>query len=197
VNWDIFWAALEAVATVVGAAATIAGVIIAVRSLWAIKADSADRSRPVVIAELVIPPLGDYQMNFEISSQGGSAARDLKVTFEPDPLVIPDDPRPAQLANYLVRRYANPIPLLAVGAKLSNVYAMTSEGVEKLSEPVPMKFRVRVEYSDMERRHTYSNTFDLDVEVLASATFARPSGDQYEKRTTKAVEAIARGVGEI
>lgn len=96
-----------------------------------------------------------------------------------------------------MRRYANPVALLAVGAKLSNVYAMTTNGVKNLSEPLPTKFQVHVEYSDMERRRTHSDTFDLDLEVLAMATFGRPSGDQYDKRATKAVEAIARGLGEI
>lgn len=94
-DWNIFWSAVEAVATVIGSAAAVVGVVIAIRSLWAIKADSTDRSRPVVIAELVIPPLSDRQMNLEVSNQGGSAARDLRVTFSqilsccrttPDPL---------------------------------------------------------------------------------------------------------------
>lgn len=197
VQWDIFWSAVEAVATVIGAAATIAGVIIAVRSLWALKADSTDRSRPVVIAELVIPPLGDHQMNLVISNQGGSAARDLRVTFTPDPLVLADDPRPAQLAIYLVRRYARPIALLGVGAKLSNVYASMEGGAGRISEPLPTTFQVHVEYSDMERRHTYRDTFDLDLDVIATATFSRPGDKDYDKRTAKALEAIARGVGEI
>ncbi len=84
-----------------------------------------------------------------------------------------------------------------MGAKLSNVYASVGSGVEQISEPLPTKFQVHVEYSDMERRQIYSDTFDLDLDVHATATFSRPGGTDYGKRTTKAVEAIARGVGEI
>lgn len=184
---------VTAIFTAVAGVAAVVAAIVAIVTLLQLRRDSHDRARPVIIARFEWPPLSHSQ-TLVIENVGGSAARDVQVTFEPDPLIIEGDPREPRLAKYLVDRYAKPIKLLAVGERLSNVY-YSDQGKENV-EPLPNEVRVKLTYSDIERRRKkYSDTFDLDINRFLFESFSEPGDKDWVKRAAKAAEAIAYGIG--
>lgn len=77
-----FWAAVAALGGVAAAVAAIVTATIAAKTLSAMRQDSLDRSRPVMIAELR-PGVLTRNAELHITNQGLSVARNVEVTFAP------------------------------------------------------------------------------------------------------------------
>ncbi|MCF6386543.1 hypothetical protein L2K20_06130 [Mycobacterium sp. MBM] len=174
-----------------GAIATVATAVVAIWTLIALKQDSADRTRPVIVAELRHAVLSRYS-EFLVRNVGQSVARNVRVEFDP-PLPGPDSAVPGVLTPFLQRRYSRVIPTFAPGMVMDNYY----QDAEDPSEPLPEDFAVRISYSDGHGRE-FVDTYELTLGTLNDQTAGYPSNDDergMQRRVAKALEAIARGVG--
>src|SRR5665648_775127 len=137
------------------------------------QADSRDRSRPYVLAELSLAADSDTSIDIVIRTACLSVARNVHVRFDPV-LVVPDDGR-QYVTEYTVRRYAKPIPTLAPGQGLSNVWwsgHMAPGGTSLISEePTPEECTVTIEYWD-DRRRRYRDDFPLVVDTMLTTTYS-------------------------
>lgn len=165
---DVFWSAVESIATVAAA-------VVAIITLIALRADSADRTRPVVVADLEHPPAvyGNQGLDLVIRNTGATAARDLTVTFDPDPLIIDETgqkkPRDPQQAQQLVKRFAHPIAVLPSRRRLRTNYFWSrpdpsdpTGNKARNGNPVPDSFSVKLSYRGRGRK-VFTDQFDLDV----------------------------------
>src|SRR5665647_1800702 len=137
------------------------------------RADRRDRSRPYVLAELSLATDSDTSIDIVIRNAGLSVARDVHVRFDPV-LVVPGDGR-RYVTEYTVRRYAKPIPTLAPGQGLSNIWwsgHMAPGGTSLISEePTPQECIVTIEYWD-DRRRRYRDDFPLVVDTMLTTTYS-------------------------
>ncbi len=177
--------------TAFGSLATITAAVVAIWTLVALKRDSADRTRPVLIAELRAAVL-THDAEFIVRNVGQSVARNVHVTFDP-PLPGPDADDPGYSTPFLQRRYSRVIPTFPPGMVMDNHY----QDADDRDEPTPDDFTVTISYCDAHGR-TYTDSYDLTINVLLDQTAARRGGDDDEAmrgRTVEALEAIARGIG--
>src|SRR5674476_1568029 len=110
---DVAWQWLVNNGSGLAALAAVGTAAIAIVALRSTAADSRDRSRPYVLAELSLATDSDTSIDIVIRNAGLSVARNVHVRFDPV-LVVPGDGR-RYVTEYTVRRYATPIPTLAPG----------------------------------------------------------------------------------
>lgn len=190
--------ALPAVFAGISALAAVFTAWLARRSLTAAMEDSAEASRPFVVCEFVSNPLRDDRMIFAVVNYGRGVARDVELTFAPDPLLIPDDPRPAKASRRLVDRWKRPLAVLPPGGQARNVYYLLDHQRGGNIEPLPDSFEVTVSYRANRggKPYTYTDHFVLDLGHWFDETRSVETTRGAEaKRSTAALEAIARGIG--
>lgn len=178
--------------TAFGAIATVATAVVAIWTLLALRQDSADRTRPVMVAELRHAVL-TANSELRVSNVGQSVARNVTVEFDPPLPVLPEEEQAGILEPFLQRRYSRVIPTFPPGFVMDNYYQDQTED----SEPVPGEFTVRIAYFDVSGRR-YIDEYVLSMESVRDQSGAYPGsrGDTaLQLRLAKAVEAIARGVG--
>lgn len=190
------WAAAFAGAS---ALATITTAAVAVWSLLAAKEDSAERARPVVVVELVPNPMIEGRMIFAVVNYGSGLARNVRVAFEPDPLIIENDRRESKASKVLVERWAEPLEMLPPGGQRRNVYYVMDPKTGENMEPLPDSFTVKVSYEAQRGRksdHRYCDTFHIAMGDWQGETRSVNTTPNAEpKRVAEALEAIARGLG--
>lgn len=180
---------LVAVFAGISTLAAIAAAIIAAYALLGSRADSRARTRPVIVADLRKATLTGGAQMLVLKNYGQSVAREVTVGFDPELPATGDDNGEPQLP--LIReRYSIPVPVIAPGQALSNVYRAGGAGEHQ----VPETLRVTVSYV-AEDDQKYSDTFALRTQTLQLETSSTPS-DSNDKvlRQIKAVEAIARAI---
>lgn len=158
------------------ALAAIATAAIAVLTLLRASRDSSDRTRPMIVAEMLPAEHDSNTIDFVLRNYGQSLARDVKVAFDP-PLYVPDG-SDAVLTPYLIQRYQALIPTLSPGQELKNVWwSGIDKGGDDLenSESTPDKALVTVTYRAPQGRRTYTDVFPLDVKTIKMTTFATSS----------------------
>jgi hypothetical protein len=170
-----------------GSIATVAAAIVAIWTLVALRQDSRDRTRPVIIAEICAAVLAEVG-ELIVRNVGASVAKN--VTFKFDPELQTEG---GMVAPYLQRRYSRTTRTFGPGAMIHDVY----QYAQGPPEPVPDEFTLTIDYYDTRGRH-YTDSYDLSVVTLRDHTRIESSDDDLphlQRRTTRAVEAIARGVG--
>lgn len=152
----MFWAALESLATVAAA-------VVAIATLLALRADSRQRTRPVVTADLQRPPTVGENIGFDlvVRNSGATAARDVKVSFDPEPLIIDEDetakhPRERRVAEWLVNYFSEPITSLPPGRGVRANYYWAEDDPEdptkrRNKHPLPGRFIVKISYRPLEQ----------------------------------------------
>lgn len=184
------WADATTTWTAFGALATVAAAVVAIWTLIALKQDSADRTRPVILAELK-PAVLTRNSELLISNVGQSVARNVKIDFDP-PLQPGDDK--GTLTPFLIRRYNRTIPTWAPGMTLDNFYQGAGKHAD---EPVPDEFAVIARYEDAHGRH-YEDRYTLSMGTIRDQSGSYPGNTDDKgmyRRWVQALEAIARGVG--
>lgn len=177
----------------------IATAIVAVLALRQTARDSADRSRPMVLAEFRRAVNSDRTVDLVIRNAGASMARDVHVTFDPVP-VIPDDGGP-YVTSVLLRRYERPVSVLTPGQELSNIWWSGREGDgTKLvnAEPTPDTVTIGITYRG-DRGKAYSESITLDVETITHTSYAT-SSTSFPGRMesiTKSLAAVEKHLGSI
>ena len=187
--------------TGVGALAAVAASIVAIATLGALRKDSADRTRPVISAELrPVLLVAAPRRALVLRNGGATPARNVSVTFDPPLPELTGQEAESKMTSSLVRRYSSPIATWAPGMELSNLYFVGVSGPGDKwvnDEPVPDKFTVTLRYQDMRGRN-YCDEYKLDDGVWPNETMSAPADNDdkgLRKREVRALEVIARGVG--
>jgi hypothetical protein len=180
--WTVLLAAVSAVAILVTA-------VIAIMTLRELRADSRERTRPFVVASLERPPAmyGAVGLDLVIRNSGVTAARDLRVGFAPDPLIIDEtgeqDPRDRKAAEQLVEMFSRPIGVLPAGRRLRMRYYWSQEDPEDRSRmrnayPLPSDLTVSLSYQGQDRT-PFEDEYRLAVsDVKENHGLASHSTDQ-------------------
>ena len=186
------WSNAATTWTAFGSIATVAAAVVAIWTLIALKQDSADRTRPVMVAKLRAAVL-THDAEFVVTNVGQSVARNVKVDFDP-PIPVLEGAAAVGLGTpYLQRRYSRVIPTFPPGLVLYNSYQDAKDN----DEPTPDDFTVTINYSDTQGR-TYTDGYDLTIDVLKGHAASYPGNTDdkgMRRRAIRALEAIARGVG--
>ncbi|MEU0150637.1 hypothetical protein [Micromonospora fulviviridis] len=131
---------------------------------------------------------------------GPTAARNVRVTFEPPIPDLQGDAASGKVTPFLYRRYSKPIPTIAPGAELINVYSVgvpDGNGGTINDEPTPADFVIRFDYEN-DRGKKFVDSYELSLDVLKGQTGSYPSNTDSRgmyRRLVKAIEALARGLG--
>jgi len=186
--------------TGLAAVAAIGTAVVAVIALRSTVADSRERTRPYVLAELSLAAESDSTIDLVIRNAGLSVARNVTVTFDP-PLVVPDDGT-RYVTEYTVRRYARPIHVLAPGQALSNIWWSGHAGPGDTSliseEPTPEECTVTIEYAD-DRNRRFRDDFLLVIDTMLTTTYATSSTSTKGRMETidKSLKEIAVSLGQL
>lgn len=185
-DWSVAWAWMQANSAGVSALATAATAVIAIMALVSAAQDSRARSRPMVLAEFRRAVNSDSAIDLVVRNAGPSVARDLRVTFDPEPVLPSDSSR--LVTPYLLQRYRTSIPSLSPGQELSNIWfsgrAVPGGGNElQNGEPTSDEVVVTVSYRGV-RRRAYRETFPLHVDLVRMTTYSTSSTSLPGRLTT-------------
>jgi hypothetical protein len=98
-QYSAFWGAVEAIATVAAAA-------VAIITLLGLRRDSADRTRPVMVADLRPEVLSPHTSILVVSNVGQSVAKNVKTSFNPPLPELAGPEAAGKVTPFLQRRYA-------------------------------------------------------------------------------------------
>jgi len=186
--------------TGLAAVAAIGTAVVAVIALRSTVADSRERTRPYVLAELSLAAESDSTIDLVIRNAGLSVARNVTVTFDP-PLVVPDDGT-RYVTEYTVRRYARPIHVFAPGQALSNIWwsGHAEPGGSGLvsGEPTPAECTVTIEYAD-DRHRRFRDDFLLVIDTMLTTTYATSSTSTKGRMKTidESLKKFATSLGQL
>lgn len=123
-------------------------------------------NQPFVSAALERSPESDTQA-LVITNTGKSPARDVEVTFDPPMPAAEEGLR--RMGPFIAKRYAERIPTLVPGTRLSNVYAWRREDQEK-HYGTPEQVTVTITYRGLGPIKRLKSEYHLDVELLRNET---------------------------
>jgi hypothetical protein len=111
---------VTAIAAAAGVLVTLWTAINGLRFLRQLRTDSRERSRPMMAAELRMPPYVAGTQLLVIRSYGPSITRKVKITFDSS-IHEPTRERVAEnVSLFIDRRYTEPIPVVTPGMELTN-----------------------------------------------------------------------------
>lgn len=184
----------------VSALAAIATAVIAIVALISTASDSRSRTQPVVVAEIRPAPHADTVFDLVIRNTGSTVARDLHVSFKPN-LVIPDDkPDHAYALEWVVDRYAKPIPTLAPNQELSNTWWFGAYLGNEISnvEPTPDEVVVHVRYRGRGRGWlTDAFPLHMDPWIRATTSTSTSSTKGRLQSVDESLKTIARTLEDL
>jgi hypothetical protein len=176
--------------------ATIVAAIIAAVALLSARNQAREATRPYVVPELTPHPLFKQQADFTVTNYGLTAAYDLAVTFDRDPLTDSDD----GVAAVFMERYKQTFHSLAPRRSLRNVYWRFSGSGEDGNEfDLPPHVQVTVTYNGqargfLRRQDKFAETFDLTIDMIRGETrTSRTTKNKEMDRIAAALEAIVEG----
>lgn len=187
------WALPQTTWSAIGSVSTATAAVVGVWTLISLRQDSLDRTRPVIIAEFQQNVLADA-VELLVRNVGPSVAKNVKFIFDPELPALGGAQAKEKAAYYVQRRYSRTIPTFGPGMVRHDVYRF---GPDSEDDGSPDHFTLTVDYDDAHGRH-YSDSYEMSVMTVRDTSRANPSGDQPDvlgRRITRAVEAIARGVG--
>ncbi|NGO45993.1 COG1361 family protein [Streptomyces ureilyticus] len=198
-NWPAW---ISSGAAVGGAGAAWFASINGVRTLRQTRADSVNRSRPMVAAEFRDAYPAHATLYLVVRNYGPSVAKNVRVTFTPE---IPDpNPEKAErsVIPYLKERYGRVIPTLTPETELKNVYFSGRAGEDDVFvnwEDVPDQLRVTITYESTDRKQSYEDTYDLDVALMQGETRVTSSRSiekqvQEIRKALQGIQSAARSI---
>lgn len=201
-GFSALWTWFNDFGVAITALATIATAIIAIQALRAAARDSADRSRPIVIAEFQLAEESDTSCDLIICNYGQSLAKNVVVKFSDDLESGVDDEERAPGEN-LRRRYENPIGVLSPNHQLRNTWwfgIQPESGSDAAKESrmvngnaLPDQVTISISYTDLQGT-TYSDEFELDTRTMLFSTSAFASTSMRGRATSmaKSLSKIAK-----
>lgn len=150
--------------------ATVVMALVAIAALISAGLDSAARTRPYVVVEYEIwAPYDRPYLRLVVRNAGQTAARKLKVTFDPP---FQESEEPGKLGTYVARRYKDAIDVLGPGQKLTSLFVADP----KDDEP-PEHVEAKVSYeSPFWRCRDYHDTFILQRSIYTQQLSVGKSG---------------------
>ncbi|MCT9627227.1 hypothetical protein HWD94_19210 [Pseudarthrobacter equi] len=171
------------------ALAAMATGVIAINALRASARDSADRSRPVVVAEFQLAPESDTSTDLVIRNDGATVARNLRVTFDRE--ITTGDAEKDRGADSIKKRYSRTIGVLSPKQELRNTwwFGGSVAGSNKLQNlnPTPDEVIVSLAYEDLGGVQ-YHDNFELHVDVMLHSTHSFSSTSVRGQLKTMAQE---------
>lgn len=157
------------------AVSCIAAMITAVVAVWTLRwaaIDNRERSEPMMLAEFRRPKHSNHGIDLVVRNAGPTPATNVEVKFDPMPVVPNDGQR--YVTRYLLRRYAHLIPVIAPGQELTNLWCSsrpepTGEGTYN-HEPTSDSVIVTISYRGLRKRHVFTQTFHLEVDLIKMTT---------------------------
>ncbi|OJX98438.1 MAG: hypothetical protein BGO96_04565 [Micrococcales bacterium 73-15] len=128
-----------------------------------------------MVAEYRVEPRVHKVLTFVVRNVGPTAAKDVRVVFEPP---IEEASASQALRQFVRDRYAEEIPTLGPGQELTNLVYYDSEDPEKTDLPDDLK--VTISFKGYRRRR-YSSEFRLRASVYKHHTYQTTS-DSVEGR---------------
>lgn len=134
-----------------------------------------------------------------VRNAGASVAHDVRVTFDP-PLTAPED---EGVTRYLIERYRDPIPTIAPGQELANVWFTGRpdrdhpDGMRN-AEPTPDSVVVSISYRGSGQAQ-FRDLFPLTTDLVKMTTFSH-SSDSIPgriKSMQQALVSIDRSMKEV
>jgi hypothetical protein len=177
-----------------GAMAGIAAAIVAIVALVSAAFDTRARSQPMVTAELRPAVNNDQAAELVLTNLGSTPARDVTIRFEPE-LDLPAD-SDQRFAQFIVRRYSSPIPVLNPGQAMSNIWWSGKDiGAEMLvnREPLPDDITVHVSYRGRGYRRL-KDSFPLTMDSLKLTTVSVSSSSM--KGRVKSIDGSLKKLAE-
>ncbi|WP_336628279.1 MULTISPECIES: hypothetical protein [unclassified Microbacterium] len=165
---------ISAGATAVSAVFAVVTAIIAIVAISATARDSKERTRPVVIALFRQSQNSDTAFELVIRNYGASAARDLRVTFDPP---LDAESRLEKNTGMLATRYDSSVPWLPPGSELTNTWwsGVNNGGPELVNKlKTPDKVVVSVSYKG-NRLRRFGENFSLAASDIALTTYNESS----------------------
>lgn len=192
---------LAALAAVVSALAAIGMAIAAIATLRTSRYENTQRQQPVMVAEFQPAKHSNYAIDLVVSNVGLTVARDVRVTFDPplDPSMEEDE---QDIGKYLLRRYADTIPSIAPGQRLSNVWysVRAASGSNKMESVTntPEKVKVCFEYRGLGKK-VLREEYLLRVETIKAETFSTSSTSipGRMRSVDESLQAIKRALQQI
>lgn len=164
-------AALAPYTDFISAFAAIITAVIAVIALASTARDSRDRSRPLVLAIFRVAEHSDTAFELVVRNYGASAARDLRVSFDPP---LSEEDCKDGLTAMVAKRYDTAIALLPPGSELTNTwwrgkYTGANELVNGLNTPEEVSVTVSYRGNRLRR---YRDTFPLHADIIKLTTYS-------------------------
>ncbi|GAA6527958.1 hypothetical protein [Intrasporangium sp. DVR] len=176
------------------AAATVLTAAVAMVALRQAANDSRARSRPMLVAEFRRAENSHSVIDLVVRNAGPSVARNVKVTFDPSPIVPPDTS--TLVTPFLIKRYADVIPTLGPGQQLTNIWYTGDEQGNR--EPTPDEVTVTLTYRGTGRQR-YRDEFPLHVDIVRMTTYST-STDSIPGRIDgihKSLQTLAQAAGPV
>lgn len=170
-SWTEVWTWLNTNAGGVSALSVALTALIAAGALVATALDSAKRSRPYVVAELMPAEHSTTSIVLVVRNYGQSVARRLTVAFDP---AVPGGDDDALSPRLIARRYKKELGHLSPGQALTNTWVtyVAAPGSSNELVPqwdVPEKCTVTLRYRRGWWRR-YRERFVLETEVIGSTS---------------------------
>lgn len=149
-------------------------------------------NQPFISAALERSPESDTQ-SLIITNTGKSPAQDVEVTFDP-PMPVEDEGQ-RRMGPFIAKRYAERIPTLVPGTRLSNVYAWRREDQES-TYGTPEQVTVTITYRGLGPLKRLKSRYHLDVELLRNETVSLASDSTRGLMTDyrKQLRSVARSL---
>ncbi|WP_258933385.1 hypothetical protein [Nesterenkonia pannonica] len=192
-GWTIVFAGLSALSAIVTA-------LIAAFTLSATRADSRERTRPIVVASVERgPKYIDGTTYVVVGNYGQTAARNVDVSWIQEFTIIDDvNDAGSNTARAFKETFEHPISLLAPGQKLSAIVRFKRQTINHYGDSFPDKLDVSVTYDDgrggkwyhLKKPRQYSDSFILQLDMYDSEIKLDRGSKDYQQRTAEALESL-------
>lgn len=181
------------------ALAAIITAVLASKSIRTASKENTERQQPVIVAELQPAKNSEVAVDLRIKNVGQTVARNVKVTFDPelDPDLVVED----RLSSFILERYADPIPTIAPGQILSNIWhsgrEVANESRLQNALSTPEDFTVQIDYTGLGGK-LLTSTYQLSVRTITVETYSISSRSlpgrlrAYEKHLKSIDSSLAK-----
>lgn len=160
------WTALG---TVITAVVAVLAAGFAALQVWELRRTREDQSRPFVIVDIQPGPAWANLLDLVVENIGSTAARDVRIEFDPPLLQSKDDGFPISDSALL----AEGIRMLPPGRKIR---AFFDASHERVKTDLPMRYDVMVRLKDARGREQPNQQYTIDMGYMYGTTQIREYG---------------------
>lgn len=180
-----------------GAASSVGTLLVAITATWIARRQliqarqlREEEAAPAVVVDVVPSPVSGHMLDLVIENIGKTAARDVKITFDP-PVKSATNMAGYELADWSAVR--DGIQTLAPGRRLT---ALFDSAIDRFDSELPRQYVVTVESRDSHGRPQRAMTYTVDLEPIFGALHTDIRGMHHlvkeVEKLRKAVEPITK-----